>query len=257
MRLLPYTFQPEGSFIEVVGVSCLHYGAITFMEKKAMAHRKYILADPDRKALDLGDHCENSLRSSPGEAVFQQTCSPDQQFDWVAEYYRPMGDKLLGITSGNHEDRTGKDSSIPADKWLTAVLGCPWIHWEAILSITVGDSKHGQNYTIYTRHAVSNSAKPHVILGAMVNQSRPIQDCDVYAFAHNHMYLTTSIPMQVPDPRHHKVKIKEQHFVMGDSFMARDTSYAEQRNFPLSSMGQFRLRLYKDEHLVEVGRLVY
>ena len=254
MKLLPFAFQPEGDFLEVVLTTDLHKGAMTFLPKKAEAHRKYILDSPDRKVIDMGDHCENNIRSSPGA---DQTCPPDEQFEWVAEYYRPMKDRLLGIVTGNHEDRTAKDAGIPADKWLTTVLGCPWIRWEKILSITVGDSRHGQNYTIYVRHAVSNSSKVPQILGAMIAQRGPVQGCDVYAFAHNHMFLAEALPTQLPDPRHGKLIERDQHFVMGDSFMARDGSYAEMKNFALSSRGQVSLLLHKDRHQVEVKRLVY
>lgn len=257
MKLLSYTFQPESDYIELVGVCDLHYGSPTFMPKKAMKHREYILSSPDRKVLDLGDHCESALNSSPGDSAIQQKDTPDQQSDWVAAYYEPMRDRLLGIVTGNHEDRSAREGGISIDKWLTTKLSCPWIRWEAIISITVGDSRRGQNYTIYTRHAVSNSAKPGQVLNAMIAQSRSIQSCDAYVFGHNHFYMYESIPTQVPDPRHNKVAVKLQHFVMGDAFMERDTSYAEQRNFPLANPGQFSLRLYKSTHRVEVQRLVY
>lgn len=263
MKLLSFQFQPtelsdeNGPYIEVVGVTDLHYGAATFLPKKAAKHRQYILDCPDRKVFDLGDHLESALISSPGDSAVKQTHTPEQQADWVADYYWDMRDVLLGIVTGNHEDRSERDGGISADKWLTTKLGCPWIRWEAILSITVGNSRRGQNYTIYTRHAVSNSSKPGQVLNSMVAQSRAIQNCDVYTFGHNHFFMSESIPMQSPDPRHGKVLQKLQHFAMGDSFMARDGSYAEQRNFALANPGQFSLKLYQNQHLVEVKRLLY
>lgn len=257
MRLLSYAFQPEGDYLEVVGISDLHYGSSNFLEKKAAQHRAYILDDPDRKVLDLGDHLENSLRSSPGAAVFQQTCPPREQREWVREYYRPMRERVLGVVAGNHEDRTARDTDYDADEGLVAFLDCPHIRWEAVLSITVGDSKRRQNYTIFARHAISNSSKPNVIMGAMFNKARSIQGCDAYAFGHNHMFLAESQPAFYPDPRHGKVKRKLQHFVMGDSFIGYEGSYAEQHGYPVPNPGQFSLKLYKDRHEVEVKRLVY
>jgi len=257
VRLLPFSFQPEGQYLELVGISDLHAGSSHFLEKKALRHRAYILDDPDRKVIDLGDHCENSLRSSPGSAVFQQTMPPREQRAWIKEYYRPMRDRVLAVTAGNHEDRSERDSDISADEMLITFLDCPWIRWEAVLSITVGDSRCGQNYTIYVRHAVSNSSKPPVILGAMFAKSRTVQGCDAYWFAHNHMYLAESLPTLTPDPRHGKVKQKLQHFVMGDSFMSYDESYAEQHGYPIPNPGQVALRLYKDHREIEVKRLLY
>ena len=264
VRLISYQFQPEtlidsehGPYVEVDEIADLHYGSRFFLLKKAMQHREYILANPERKVIDVGDHYENSLRSSPGAAIFEQTCSPREQRAWVKEYCRPMRDRFLAVTAGNHEDRSARDSDIEADEMLVDFLGCPWIRWEAILSITVGDSRHGQNYTIYVRHAVSNSTKTNVIMGAMFQRAKTAQGCDVYLFAHNHTFIYESLPCFMPDPRHGKVREKLQHFCMGDSFLNYEGSYAEQHGYALPNPGQVALRLYQNKHLVEVKRLLY
>ncbi len=264
MKLLAYQFQPEtlvdpenGPYIEVVYVTDLHWGHPTFMPKKAKKHRQYILDSPDRKAVDLGDHVENAIRSSPGDSALKQKGYPEEQLDQVADFYEPIRDRLLAITTGNHEDRSERDAGISADKWLTTKLDCPWVKWEAVLSITAGDSRRGQQYTIYMRHAISNSSKPHVVLGAMLNKAKSVQGMDVYAFGHNHMYLYQPLPTMIADPRHGKVRKKEQHFVMGDCFFEHDGSYAEQHDYPLATEGQFSLKLYQNKHLVEVKRLLY
>jgi len=91
----------------------------------------------------------------------------------------------------------------------------------------------------------------------MFAKSRSIQACDVYWAAHCHQYIYEPLPALLPDPRHGKVKQIEQHFVMSDAFIDFDESYAEQHNFTPPTPGQVSLRLYKDEHRVEVVRLLY
>lgn len=257
MRLLPFAFQPEGDYLELVGISDLHYGSSTFLPKKAQAHREYILESPDRKVVDLGDAVENALRSSPGASMFHQSCPPREQREWVREYYRPMRDKVLAVVASNHSDRSDREVDWNPDETLVAFLDCAYIRWEAVLSITVGDSRHGQNYNVFVRHMISNSAKPAVILGAMFAKSRSVQGCDVYWAAHCHQYLYEPLPAFLPDPRHKKVKQIEQHFVMSDAFIDFDESYAEQHNYTPPTPGQVSLRLYRDQHRVEVVRLVY
>lgn len=257
MRLIPYTFQPEGDSIEIVGVSDLHAGSTNFLPKKAEAHRKYILASPDRKVIDMGDSVENALHSSPGSSMFQQTCPPREQRLWVKEYYRPMRDRMLGVVASNHPDRSDREVDWTPDESLVDFLGCPHIRWEAVLSITVGDSRRGQNYLIFVRHVMSNSSKPGVILNSMVMKARAIQACDVYWGAHCHQYLYEPLPAQIPDPRHNRIRYMEQHFCMGDSFMSYDASYAEAHGYPYPTPGQVSLVLHKDQHLVEVKRLLY
>lgn len=207
--------------------------------------------------IDLGDSTENALRSSPGSSQFQQTCPPREQREWVKEYYRPLRDRVLAVVASNHSDRSDREVDWNPDETLVSFLDCPYIRWEGVLSITVGDSRRGQNYNIFVRHAVSNSSKPAFILNAMLNKSRSIQGCDVYWAAHCHQYIYEPVPTQIPDSRHRKMKRLEQHFVMSDSFMEYEESYAEQHGFAYPTEGQASLKLYRDSHRVEVCRLVY
>jgi hypothetical protein len=242
-RLIPFQFQPEQDYIELVGIADLHYGSAQFLEKKAMKHRAYILDNPDRKVIDLGDSIENALPSSPGSSIFQQTCQPREQREWVREYYRPMRDRVLGVVASNHSDRSDRHCDWTPDGELVAFLDCAYIRWEAVLSVTVGDSRHGQNYNIFVRHAVSNSSKVHVILGAMINKSRSVQGCDAYWAAHNHQFIAQ--PMTI------------EWFVASDAFLTHTASYAEQHGYCLPCDGQVSLKLYKDRHEIEVKRLLY
>jgi hypothetical protein len=257
VKLLSFAFQPAGDYIELVGISDLHYGSSNFLPKKAEKHRSYIVENSDRRCIDMGDSTENALRSSPGSSVFRQTCPPSEQREWVREFYRPIKDRTLAVVCGNHGDRSEKDADFIPDETLASFIDCPLIRWEGVLVVTVGDSRHGQQYTIYTRHAISQSSKPAQIMNAMFNKSRSVQGLDAYWFAHNHMFLTTSLPCQIVDTRHGKIKVREQVFLMGDSFMSYDESYADQYGYPLPTAGQASIRLYKDTHRVEVQRLVY
>ena len=99
MRLHSVRLDPTSDRIEIVPTADLHAGASTFDEKRAIAHRDYILSDPDRYTWSLADDHENATKTSVGAGVYEQTMSPSQQRVWLAEYYRPLAEagKLLGI----------------------------------------------------------------------------------------------------------------------------------------------------------------
>lgn len=260
MKLLPMQFQPEGEFLEIVGISDLHYGSKTFLPRKAEKHRAYILDSPDRKVIEMGDATENALSDSPGRSSFDQTCSPSEQRAWVVDYYRPMRDRVIAVVASNHAARSERKVDMSPDETLLASLDLPkenYVRWEKVLSVTVGDSRRGQNYNILVRHKMSNSAKPATILASMFAKARACQGCDVYWAAHCHQYLYEPLPADIPDPRHKRMRTLEQHFVMSDSFMGFDESYAEENNWTPPTAGQVSLRLYRDHHQVEVRRLLY
>jgi hypothetical protein len=258
MKLLPFQFIPEDSpYIEVVGIADLHAGAGTFNEKKALKHRAYVLETPDRKVIDIGDSSENALRDSPGSAVYEQISPPRRQREWVKEYYRPMRGRVLGVCASNHGDRSQRAADISPDELLAEFLDANYIRWEAVLSITVGDSRRGQQYNIFVRHSVGNCTTPASIINALQRKSMRNQGCDVYWTAHAHQFVHHPQVVTIPDPRHKKIKSLTQHLCCSDSFMEYDDSYAEQFNYGRPTPGQVSLRLYRDRHHVEVAQLVY
>jgi hypothetical protein len=237
-------------------VADLHIGAPTFNEKKALKHRKYILDDPNRKAIDLGDHCENALRDSPGTAVLCQKLSPSEQREYAAWYYGPIADRVLAIVHSNHSARSVKAADISPDELLALRIGCARLV-EGTIFITVGDSRRGQQYAIYVRHSVGNCTTKSALVNGLQRQTWYNQGNDVYWCAHSHSFLHVPQTVTVPDPRHGKVKKIIQHLCCSDSFMEYDDSYAQTANHQRPTPGQVSLRLYLDRHHVEVLQLVY
>lgn len=255
MTFLPFQFRPEGNYIELVGIADLHIGAKTFNEKRALRHRDYILDHPDRKVVDLGDHTENALRDSPGNALYEQKLSPSEQRAAAKEYYSPLRDRVLCVCESNHSGRSTRLADIGPDDMLCAFLGAPLVV-EGMLSVTVGDGRYGQSYNILVRHSVGNCCTPASIIAALQRKSMRVQGLDAICVGHSHQYVYYPQVAEIPDPRHKKVRVVTQHLCCSDSFMDFDDSYAQSGNYARPVPGQIALRLYKDRHEIEVVRLL-
>jgi len=263
MKLIPLSFHPEGPCIEFVGTFDLHIGSPQFQEKKALAHRSYILGSPDRYTFDGGDSQENAIRDSPGSAVFEQIAPPRVQRDMAREFYRPLKPQMLGVFASNHGDRSNKSVDWSPDEWLADVMDVPYIKWEAVFSITVSDphkagmAKQGYTYLIHVRHSVCNGTTPASIIQGMMRKSQRLQGCDAYLTGHCHQWVWHPLTVTVCDPRHKKLKQITQHLVASSAFLSYEDGYAEQKGYAYPTEGQVSLKLYRDERKVEVGRLVY
>lgn len=104
---MPLSAHPNK--LTVVPLADAHYGSQEFNE--TLWHRtvKRIQDDPDCFCVLVGDLIDNGLKNSLTN-VYEATCSPRDQKEWLYNELLPIKDKILGAVGGNHERRTMKDA---------------------------------------------------------------------------------------------------------------------------------------------------
>lgn len=255
MKLIPLRFQPDKDHIDITVISDLHCGASSFNQRKALKHRDFILAEPDRYCIDLGDTFDNTLKSSIGN-VYENTLTPSEQRSWVKEYYRPMNDRLLAVCESNHSERSVRDSDFSPQEWLSDITGSAFIRYQAVLAVTVGDSAKGQTYLLHLWHGSTAAQTDGGLLNALLRLPVRVQGCHAYLSGHAHRWVHHTSTCFIPDARHRKVKHFEQHVICNGSFLDYDATYAEAKGYQVPTSGMANLRLYRDEFQIDVERLV-
>lgn len=92
----------EHQTVEVYPVHDLHYGNECFDKHKWNKLRDYILAEPNRYVVWVGDLMEDALPGSKSSCL-TQTYSPYEQREFVAEQFKAFKDRTIAIVDGNHE----------------------------------------------------------------------------------------------------------------------------------------------------------
>lgn len=69
---------------------------------------KYIQETPNVYCTLGGDIIDNAVISGKNLGIFDG-CSPMEAISQAVEILRPIKDKILGVVSGNHEDRSEKN----------------------------------------------------------------------------------------------------------------------------------------------------
>jgi hypothetical protein len=257
VRPIRFSFQPqEADYIELVGVADLHFGHAQHQHYKAMKHRDYIAASPDRYAIDLGDPIENALKDSPG-SIYDQRMRPRDQREYAYDWYEPISDRLLGICASNHGERSVRTADFSPEEWLADKFNVQYIRFQAVLAITVGDSRKGNQYLIHVQHGGGGAQTVGGIILKMQKTSIKTQGCHAYLRAHNHQWVHHPQTTFWPDARHGKIRKIVQHLVCSGAHLDYDESYAEGKDYPLPTEGQVSLKLYRDRPCVEVTRLTY
>lgn len=107
--------------IEIIPMADLHIGDrladIPLMKKWV----KYIQDNEHVFCVLNGDLMNNSLKNSVSN-VYEDIIPPREQLETVYELFEPIKDKILFITSGNHERRSRKESDVD----LTELLSIRW-----------------------------------------------------------------------------------------------------------------------------------
>lgn len=95
--------------LKVIPLADAHYGSQEFNETLWHNTIKRIQDDPDCYCVLVGDLIDNGLKNSVTN-VYEATCSPSVQKEWLYNELLPIKDKILGAVGGNHERRTQKEA---------------------------------------------------------------------------------------------------------------------------------------------------
>lgn len=104
---LPLAEHPNK--LTIIPLADAHYGSQEFNETLWHNTIRRIQDDPHCFAVLVGDLIDNTLKSSVG-SVYESTCSPSVQKEWLYNELLPIRDKLLGAVGGNHERRSNKEA---------------------------------------------------------------------------------------------------------------------------------------------------
>jgi len=238
-----YSF-PE-SEIKIIPLGDVHYGdqacdidlfkgELDYIKKSG----SYVIA--------MGDLINNATLKSVSD-TYNDKISPHEQYDGMVEYLSPIKKQILGMVTGNHEERTKKETGIDLTKMLAGKLGVPYLGYAGFYKIKVGDF----NYSIYTTHGASGASTPEGKMRAIRKLSESF-DADVYCAGHTH-----DLSLQTDEIRRINYKDKiidrdKKYYVNTGHFLNYDNTYAEMKQYKPGKKGVAKIKLFgkrKDVHV--------
>lgn len=184
------THKMEYPEIEIYPIADLHVGSKEFNEPLFQKLSREIMSEPNRFVVLIGDLVDNGIKSSvssPYEALMQ----PKEQRQYAAEILHPLKDRILAMTSGNHEYRSAKETdtdpaALIAERLDILHLFKPEI---AFLKIDLGNHPSGlvrnPKYCIALTHGCGGGT----LLGAGLSKAEPFAialGVDLLITAHTH-----------------------------------------------------------------------
>ncbi len=231
-------------------ISCLHEGHPLCDEEKFLGYRDWILEHENAYTFLNGDLCEAAIMGSKGDP-YQATMNTSEAKKRIRDLFKPLVDanKVLGMDSGNHEDRiykaTGNDISLD----IAIMLGLEDVYDKQGLcgTIKIGKIK----YSFYIKHGKGGGKTQAYKMRKLKDMANVIKNCDLYMIAHFHDILSFQIKPIFIDIKSGKKYCIKQTFASSSSFLEYG-DYAEDADMEPAKTGSPRIRLNgikKDIHV--------
>jgi len=225
----------------------VHWGHPSCDRKTAVDYLEWAESE-DASIILMGDLIENSTRRSVGAGVYEQIQNPDDQINEMLDVLYPYRYRILGLLTGNHEERTFKDSGVDPSRHMARVLGVPYMRYGGFFRLYL----HGTGYTIYATHGAAGAATSAGKLNA-VKKLANVAEADIYLMGHVHDLVTETSIRQVVDTRNKTVRNLRRHFVITGNFLTYEDSYGQMKCYEPAKIGAPRIRLGSEPGDVHVS----
>jgi predicted phosphodiesterase len=180
--------------VNLYPIGDVHLGSAHFDRKRLQSLLDLIVNDIDAQVILNGDMINNAIKTSVSD-VYTEVLSPQQQLDELVELFTPIKDKIIGVVSGNHEDRTSRLTGIDILKNFCYRLGIEekYSPIANIIFLSFGQSRGRENsrvtFSIYHSHGTGGGRT----LGAKTNavhRMSGVVHSDIYIHSHTHTPIT-------------------------------------------------------------------
>ena len=179
----------------------LHIGSPKCSYEDVVKRINYVKNTTNAYCILGGDLINNSTCDSVGD-TYAEPLTPQQQINKCIELFTPISDKILGMCSGNHEQRTYRKSGVDICQCIAAGLGITdrYDATSGVIFLQFGsrttsvdqDGNINKNfnkpiqYTIYFAHGTGSGGR---LIGSKVNgveKRAQIVDTDIVMQGHTH-----------------------------------------------------------------------
>lgn len=202
MKTIVVELPNELSRVEIVPLGDIHKGEEHIDNKALYSAREYILKEKNRYVVVNGDVINLALKFSKSD-VYGEQLSPMQEIELIAEFLKPLKDRILVIIAGNHEGRLYKETGIDAGLLIASELGLKhkYSKESAVIILSFGysdrnkkqryeDRKIKLTYSIYCHHGFGGGRTNGSKLNKVVSLDN-IVDADLYIMGHHHTPSST------------------------------------------------------------------
>lgn len=210
--------------IEIIGLGDVHYGSPEHNAKLFDEIIEKIKTQDNLYCILLGDLIECVTKDSVGD-LYTQKGTPQTQANYIIEKLKPIKDKILAMTGGNHENRVARTSGFDINYYIAWGLGIEerYIKDSFVLFVKFGKVRGRQRskqvFSIFVCHGFGGSTKKPSKLKKLVELKDLVTGCDAYLMGHIHDYICTYEETFIVNVQACKTTSKTSCFVSQGAFL--------------------------------------
>lgn len=196
MRAIRADYPEDWPYANVYVLADLHIGDPHCDESEVEARIKAAADDPYGLVILNGDLVNFALRNSVSD-VYGELLSPMQQIVYLVNRLRPVASKIIGVTSGNHEQRTYRGDGIDVTRLVCRELGIEDRYAPEGIMVYLRFGTRGRHqghmernprqwYSIYATHGSGGGRKEGAKAIRLADMAA-IVDADIYIHSHTHL----------------------------------------------------------------------
>jgi len=233
MRYINIDLPPSIGEIKVIPLFDLHIGSpqadLKLISRYLQQDAYFILG---------GDLMDAGIKNSIGN-VYHQEMTPQEQLDKLVEIFEPCKERIIGICSGNHEQRINREVGIDILQVFAQLIQREKYYDpdSLLIHIRLGKNRHAKktNYTFYVVHGWSGARKPGGKMNA-IQELRGVILADIYLVGHSHLKGVVCEDFFLPDHINKAIIKTQQYFISVGSFLEYG-DYAARRGMSVAQLG--------------------
>ena len=228
----------------IVPLQDLHIGDPRFREDIFQAIKAWLLKGPNRYAIINGDIFNVALKHSVS-SVYEDTMNPREQLRYGRKLFDGLQGRILSATTGNHEERITRETSIDIMEEFAEWLGCAYDPAGVFVKIKFGKDTRHSDPVVYGLYHTHGSSSAQLIGGKALSmerimQSVPVADCVITG--HTHAKIAFKDRVIIPDYQNSQLRYHERTYVNGSALLDWG-GYAERKGYRPSALGPAHIRL--------------
>lgn len=239
MKIIKKELDREIGKLTIIPISDVHIGDKTADLKAFREVLERIRKEPNTYTILNGDLCNIALKNSKSD-VYSDELTPMEQVLQIIQFLEPIKDKILVMSNGNHEERITRDTNIDVLYLVAKQLKIEHLYspswWYLYLSF--GEDKKGRkvNYTLTGYHGSGGGRKSGGKINRLEEMSQVVI-ADVYIMSHTHKPIATKGIIYTPYYQSKTLTKQEMYYLMSNSFVRYEGSYAERMGMIPSNNG--------------------
>lgn len=211
--------------ITIIPIADVHLGARECMEQEFIRFIDSMKDREDVRFVIVGDLLSNGIKNSVTN-IYEEVMRPSEQKKMMAKILEPIRDKLLCVTNGNHERRSGKETDDSPLYDICAKLDIEDLYREnmCFMKLQFGDRNVNglsrPTYNIVVTHGSGSGS----LTGASINKNERfaayVDNCDAFIVGHSHRPALTQPGKIYIDSQNNKVSIKPFKVITATSWLS-------------------------------------